>query len=40
MARAGYRSRRVEKSRIQIEEGRDWCCQKMGMDGRNMARSS
>ncbi|KAJ6694580.1 hypothetical protein OIU74_013829 [Salix koriyanagi] len=32
--------RSIEKSRIQIEEGRDWCCQKTGMNGRNMARSS
>ncbi|KAJ6961130.1 hypothetical protein NC652_000124 [Populus alba x Populus x berolinensis] len=29
-----------KSSSIQIEEGRDWCCQKMGLNGRNMAKSS
>jgi hypothetical protein len=34
--------RRTKKSSssIQIEEGGDWCCRKMGLNGRNMAKSS
>jgi hypothetical protein len=34
--------RRTKKSSssIQIEEGGDWCCRKMGLNGGNMAKSS